>query len=233
LVIETILQRRIQTIHHQILTLTDLLQEDTLQSGLGMIMVMNTMEGMKEGAIRQSIMMGLVAMDLLEEEDLHLDLLRAVTGMIIHAHTVGLQEVVVMKEGMVEETKEGTAAAQGNLNFHAVYYYRMNDKDTEEMKAKSSTIWIGNLPYGYTEEEVTEMFDKFGRLLKVTVPMDKYTGKNKGFAFIEFESRKEAEEAFEHFLGANVEGRKLRVDWDIGMQSKEKKFNVPAPQPEV
>lgn len=57
------------------------------------------------------------------------------------------------------------------------------------------------------------MFERYGRIKSVTVPMDQVTNKNKGFAFVEFEDRRDAEEAFEKFDSFSVEGRRLRLDW--------------------
>jgi len=47
------------------------------------------------------------------------------------------------------------------------------------------------------------------------------TGKNKGFAFVEFEERRDAEDAFDKFDGFSVEGRRLKLDWDVGIDKKE------------
>lgn len=72
---------------------------------------------------------------------------------------------------------------------------------TEEEKKTSKNIWVGNLNYDTTENEIRELFEKCGRLVRVTVPLDRNGVKNKGFAFVEFEERKDAEEAFERYDG--------------------------------
>lgn len=71
------------------------------------------------------------------------------------------------------------------------------------------------------------MFSRFGQIAKITVPIDKVTTRNKGyaydvdqslcvrFAFIQFENRKDAEEAYEHYRGTTVEGRRIKIDWDV------------------
>jgi RNA recognition motif-containing protein len=46
-----------------------------------------------------------------------------------------------------------------------------------------------------------DMFEKYGRLTRVTVPMDRTGTRNKGFAFVEFETRKEAEDAYDKVNG--------------------------------
>lgn len=65
----------------------------------------------------------------------------------------------------------------------------------------------------FYNDKVAAMFERYGRLKSITVPMDINTNKNKGFAFVEFEDRRDAEDAFEKFDGFSVEGRRLRLDW--------------------
>ncbi|KAI8368159.1 uncharacterized protein BYT42DRAFT_120120 [Radiomyces spectabilis] len=92
---------------------------------------------------------------------------------------------------------------------------------TEEDRQVSTTIFAGNIPYAFRERDIASMFERYGRLAKVTVPMDAITGKNKGFSFIEFEDRRDAEDAFDKFQGFSVEGRRLKLDWDIGLSKKD------------
>ncbi|KAI9481698.1 MAG: hypothetical protein EXX96DRAFT_595369 [Benjaminiella poitrasii] len=86
-------------------------------------------------------------------------------------------------------------------------------RGSEQDRKTTSTIYAGNLPYDFIERDVANMFERYGRLKSITVPMDTVTNKNKGFAFIEFEDRRDAEEAYDKFDGFSVEGRRLRLDW--------------------
>jgi RNA recognition motif-containing protein len=86
---------------------------------------------------------------------------------------------------------------------------------------KSSSIFIGNLPYTFEERDISNLFDRFGRLVQISVPMDRYTRRNRGFAFIEFEQRADAEDAYNKYNNYDIEGRKLRLDWDIGRPAKD------------
>ncbi|KAK3841337.1 MAG: hypothetical protein J3R72DRAFT_369243 [Linnemannia gamsii] len=98
---------------------------------------------------------------------------------------------------------------------------RTINRGTEEDRLASKTLYIGNIPYSFREPEVEEMFKKFGTIVKITVVLDQYTGRNKGFAFVEYEDRKNAEEAMEKYNGFDVEGRRLKMDWDIGLGKKD------------
>lgn len=53
------------------------------------------------------------------------------------------------------------------------------------------------------------------------MPLDRYTGRHKGFAFVSFEQRVDAEDAMQKYHGYELEGRTLRCDWDVGMGRKE------------
>ena len=84
---------------------------------------------------------------------------------------------------------------------------------TDEDRRNSTTLYVGKLPYSFREPDVAQLFERFGRLRKVTVQLDPYTGKNKGFAFVEFEDRRDAEDAFDKYDGFTVEGCRLKLDW--------------------
>lgn len=95
-------------------------------------------------------------------------------------------------------------------------------RGSEEERARTSSIFVGNLPYSFEERDVVNLFERFGRLRQVSVPIDRYTRRNRGFAFIEFEQRADAEDAFNKYNGYEMEGRKMRLDWDIGLSAKDR-----------
>jgi len=63
---------------------------------------------------------------------------------------------------------------------------------------------------------------KVGRVKTVTVGVTRRTGQSKGYGFVEFENRQDAEVAFEKYQGLDIEGRRLRIDWDLGIEKKMK-----------
>lgn len=74
-----------------------------------------------------------------------------------------------------------------------------------------SKIYVGNLPYSVTEQDLTDMFSKFGATKQVNLIIDKETRRSKGFAFVTFETAEAAQAALQ--LDNNeVDGRKLRVN---------------------
>jgi RNA recognition motif-containing protein len=73
------------------------------------------------------------------------------------------------------------------------------------------TIYVGNINYSLTEDEVRKIFDVIGKVDAIKIVCDKRTGKSKGFAFLDMGSKKEAMEAIKTLDGKTVAGRNLRV----------------------
>lgn len=73
-------------------------------------------------------------------------------------------------------------------------------------------IYVGNLSYDVTENDLRNAFSEFGSVSKVNIIMDKMTGKSKGFAFIEMDNDAEGQKAIEELNGADLMGRNLKVN---------------------
>ena len=72
-------------------------------------------------------------------------------------------------------------------------------------------IFVGNLPFSATEQEIREAFEAHGEVSDVAVIMDRETGRPRGFAFVEMGTDEDAQSAIEAMDGAEVDGRPLRV----------------------
>ena len=72
-------------------------------------------------------------------------------------------------------------------------------------------LFVGNLPYTTTNEELGEFFAQYGEVLSAAVIMDRATGRSKGFGFVEMTNDNEAEAAIAQGDGVEFEGRKLTV----------------------
>ncbi len=73
-------------------------------------------------------------------------------------------------------------------------------------------IFVGNLNYNLTEDDLREIFEEYGELDSVKLISDKFTGRSKGFGFIEMQDADEAKKAIEELNGAEVEGRSIVVN---------------------
>jgi RNA recognition motif-containing protein len=73
-------------------------------------------------------------------------------------------------------------------------------------------IYVGNLPFSATSEQLNEMFSKFGTVDSAKIVMDRDTGRSKGFGFVEMSTGDEAAAAIEKLNGQDMGGRSLVVN---------------------
>ena len=73
-------------------------------------------------------------------------------------------------------------------------------------------IYVGNLSFDATEEDVRSEFEAFGKVDEVTIIKDRNTGRAKGFGFVEMPSGEEAKEAIEALNGKEFKGRDMNVN---------------------
>ncbi|MBE9101558.1 RNA recognition motif domain-containing protein [Vacuolonema iberomarrocanum] len=73
-------------------------------------------------------------------------------------------------------------------------------------------IYVGNLAYTATQEEVEAVFAEYGTVKRVQLPVDRETGRKRGFGFVEMETEEEEDAAIEALDGAEWMGRDLRVN---------------------
>jgi RNA recognition motif-containing protein len=73
-------------------------------------------------------------------------------------------------------------------------------------------IYVGNLPYSLTEEDLRAAFARFGAVSSAKIVMDRETGRSKGFGFVEMPDQGEAESAVKAMDGAPLNGRPARVN---------------------
>jgi len=76
----------------------------------------------------------------------------------------------------------------------------------------SSKVFVGNLDFRTTKDEVQTLFSQIGAIKDVFLPTDRESGRPRGFAFVEFESEEDAQKAIERFNGHELSGRALRVN---------------------
>ena len=73
-------------------------------------------------------------------------------------------------------------------------------------------LYVGNLPYSATDAQLKEVFSQAGTVESVTLPIDKMSGRPRGFGFVEMSNDEEAAKAVETLNGFDMEGRKLVVN---------------------
>ena len=73
-------------------------------------------------------------------------------------------------------------------------------------------IYVGNLPYSRTEDELKAAFSQFGEVSSVNIIMDRMSGQSKGFGFVEMPDNSEADEAIKALNESALNGRNIRVN---------------------
>ncbi|HDS00775.1 MAG TPA: RNA-binding protein [candidate division Zixibacteria bacterium] len=73
-------------------------------------------------------------------------------------------------------------------------------------------IYIGNLSFETTEEQLRQAFEDFGNVSAAQIIVDKYSGKSRGFAFVEMSEKDEATAAISGLNGQELNGRELNVN---------------------
>ncbi len=73
-------------------------------------------------------------------------------------------------------------------------------------------LYVGNLPFSVTEDELREVFARHGQVQSVNVIMDRDTGRPRGFGFVEMGDSSAAEDAMRALDGSDLGGRSLRVN---------------------
>ena len=74
------------------------------------------------------------------------------------------------------------------------------------------SIFVGNLPFRAEQEDVIELFAQFGEVSNCALPLERDTGRKRGFAFVEMADESTEEAAIEGLQGAELMGRPLRIN---------------------
>ena len=74
-----------------------------------------------------------------------------------------------------------------------------------------TSLKVDNLTYRTSPETLRRVFEKYGRVGDVYIPRDRYTKESRGFAFVRFHDKRDAEDAMDAMDGALLDGRELRV----------------------
>ena len=73
-------------------------------------------------------------------------------------------------------------------------------------------IYVGNLHFDLSEEELRQAFEEYGEVSSVKIITDKFSGRSRGFGFVEMVNDDEASEAIDRINGSDLKGRKVNVN---------------------
>lgn len=89
-------------------------------------------------------------------------------------------------------------------------------REQETKLLKSCTLYIGNLSFFTTEEQIHALFSRAGDVKRIIMGLDKVRKTPCGFCFVEFYAREDAENAMRYINGTRLDDRVVRTDWDAG-----------------
>lgn len=75
----------------------------------------------------------------------------------------------------------------------------------------STKLYVGNIPWTFNNNQLSDTFKKHGNVISAKVVMDRESGKSKGFGFVEMENESDANTAIKALNGSEISGRKLVV----------------------
>jgi cold-inducible RNA-binding protein len=81
-------------------------------------------------------------------------------------------------------------------------------------------VYVGNLPFSFGNEELTNLFSPYGEISEAVVIKDKYSGRSKGFGFVSFTEDTSAQKAISEMDGKEVEGRAIKVNEARPMENR-------------
>jgi RNA recognition motif-containing protein len=76
----------------------------------------------------------------------------------------------------------------------------------------NNKLFVGNLSYSVTEEQLKELFGQHGTVISASLPKDRDTGRVRGFGFVEMETQAAAEAAIKNLDGHELSGRQIKVN---------------------
>lgn len=119
-----------------------------------------------------------------------------------------------LKAGSVDgtDTEPHDRAVWRAINTH----YSPPDVDTKP----NHTLFVGRLPHNIEEEQLHHKFSAFGVVEKICLVRDIVTGFSKGYCFVEYRRKRDAEHAVKESIGLQINGSPMLVDWEAGHQVK-------------
>ncbi|KAK6194486.1 hypothetical protein SNE40_000112 [Patella caerulea] len=97
-------------------------------------------------------------------------------------------------------------------------HFKGSRTDQDHLLLLSTTLYVGNLSFYTTEEQIFDLFSRAGDVKRVIMGLDKVRKTPCGFCFVEYYSREDAENAIRYVNGTRLDDRIIRTDWDAGFK---------------
>ncbi|KAK6633506.1 hypothetical protein RUM43_001085 [Polyplax serrata] len=102
------------------------------------------------------------------------------------------------------------------LSSYRDQHFKGTRGEQEKLLRNSSTLYVGNLSFYTTEDQIHELFSKCGDVKRIIMGLDKFRKTPCGFCFVEYYQRSDAECCMRYINGTRLDDRIIRTDWDAG-----------------
>lgn len=102
------------------------------------------------------------------------------------------------------------------LSTYRDHKFKGNETEQERLLSQSTTLYVGNLSFYTTEEQIHELFNRAGDVKRIIMGLDRNKKTPCGFCFVEYYTRLDAENAMRYINGTRLDDRLIRTDWDAG-----------------
>ncbi|WAR28591.1 NCBP2-like protein [Mya arenaria] len=110
------------------------------------------------------------------------------------------------------------APGSADISAYRDQHFKGSRSEQERQLLESSTLYVGNLSFYTTEEQIHELFGRCGDIKRIVMGLDKVRKTPCGFCFMEYYTRADAEMALRYVNGTRLDDRIVRTDWDVGFK---------------
>ena len=102
------------------------------------------------------------------------------------------------------------------LSSYRDQHFRGSRSEQERLLKATCCLYVGNMSFYTTEEQLYELFGKAGDVKRIVMGLDKFKRTPCGFCFVEYYNREDAANALRYINGTRLDDRIIRTDWDAG-----------------
>eukprot|EP00095_Tigriopus_kingsejongensis_P001992 maker-scaffold1340_size46339-snap-gene-0.8 protein:Tk01992 transcript:maker-scaffold1340_size46339-snap-gene-0.8-mRNA-1 annotation:"nuclear cap-binding protein subunit 2" len=103
-----------------------------------------------------------------------------------------------------------------DLSSYRDQHFKGSRHEQERLLSQTCTLYVGNMSFYTTEEQLYELFGKCGDVKRIVMGLDKFKRTPCGFCFVEFYGRADSEMAMAYINSTRLDERIIRTDWDVG-----------------
>jgi len=106
--------------------------------------------------------------------------------------------------------------SSAELSSYRDQHFKGSRGEQEKLLKLTTTLYVGNMSFFTTEEQLYELFGKCGDVKKIVMGLDKFKRTPCGFCFVEYYTREDCENAMRYINGTRLDDRIVRTDYDAG-----------------